>query len=54
LFLGLLLPVGYGVMGFVMGAFTAWIYNVVARRIGGLQLELKPAAANSQSNLGLI
>jgi hypothetical protein len=54
-FLALLVPVFYGVMGFVMRALIAWVYNMVARRMGGFQLELKPVVvANSQSNLGLI
>ncbi len=35
-----LLPLVYGAMGFVMGAFTAAIYNLVARAIGGLEIEL--------------
>ena len=42
LLLGLLAPFIYGVMGFLMGAFTAWVYNLVARKIGGIRLELKP------------
>jgi hypothetical protein len=55
LFISLLVPVFYGVMGFVMGALMSWVYNMVARRIGGFQLELKPVVvANSQSNLGLV
>jgi hypothetical protein len=35
-----LLPLFYGVLGFLMGLVTAAIYNVVARVIGGLELEL--------------
>jgi len=54
LFLAILAPVFYGAMGLALGALTAWVYNLVARRIGGIQLELKPLVANSQSNLGLI
>jgi hypothetical protein len=42
LLLALLAPIIYGVMGFLMGAFTAWVYNLVARKIGGIRLELKP------------
>ncbi len=38
--LSLLLPILYGVMGFVMGAFTAWLYNVFARWLGGIQMDL--------------
>jgi len=54
LFLAVLAPIFYGAMGFVIGALTAWVYNFVARRIGGLQLELKPVITNLQSSPGLI
>jgi len=54
LFFAILAPIFYGAMGFVVGALMAWVYNLVARRIGGMKLELKPVAANAQSNLGLI
>ncbi|MGO9401837.1 MAG: hypothetical protein ACLPVW_00040 [Terriglobales bacterium] len=53
-FLALLVPVVYGLMGFVMGAFSAWVYNLIARWIGGIKLELEPIVSNSQSNLGTI
>jgi hypothetical protein len=42
LILAILAPILYGVMGFLIGALTAWIYNLVARRVGGIRLELKP------------
>jgi hypothetical protein len=37
----LLLPILYGVMGFVMGAFSAWLYNMFARWLGGIQMDFK-------------
>jgi hypothetical protein len=42
-----LVPLLYGGMGFAMGALMAWLYNVVARRIGGLEIDIEtgPAAA---------
>jgi ABC-type transport system involved in multi-copper enzyme maturation permease subunit len=49
LFLAILAPIFYGVMGFVMGAFTAWVYNLVAKRIGGIRLELKVEFSSSPS-----
>ena len=52
--LAILAPIMYAIMGFVMGAFSAWVYNFFARRIGGIRLELKAEAANSQSNQVLI
>ena len=36
-----LLPVLYGVGGFIGGAITAALYNVVASLVGGIELELQ-------------
>ncbi len=36
-----LAPLLYGGMGAVMNALMAWIYNVVAGRLGGIELELE-------------
>ena len=33
-------PIFYAVMGFLMGALMAWAYNLAARYIGGLEVEL--------------
>jgi hypothetical protein len=54
LFLGVLLAVVYGIMGFVMGAITAWIYNLIARWIGGIRLELKAEAPSSPLVMGSV
>jgi ABC-type xylose transport system permease subunit len=40
-------PLLYGGMGFVMGALMAWLYNLVARRFGGLEIDLEFAPAPS-------
>lgn len=37
-----LMPIMYGAMGFVMGAISALLYNVLARWAGGFELELEP------------
>ena len=37
----ILVPVSYAVIGFVAGAITALIYNIVARFIGGVKIELE-------------
>lgn len=34
------MPIMYGIMGFVGGAIQAFIYNVIAARVGGIQVEL--------------
>lgn len=46
----ILCPVFYGAIGFLMGAFTAWIYNLSANWVGGLRLEIEvdvPAATGT-------
>lgn len=35
----LLLPVMYGILGFIAGAFYAFIYNLIAGMTGGLEME---------------
>ena len=37
-----------------MGAFTAGVYNLIARWIGGIRLELKADAAKSPPNPEMI
>ncbi len=37
-------PIVYGGMGFVMGAITALIYNLFAKWLGGVEIELAPPA----------
>ena len=36
----IVIPILYGVIGFVIGAFGAAIYNFVAKKFGGLEIEL--------------
>ncbi len=35
------LAVFYGVLGYVMGFVTAWVYNVVAQKVGGIEIEME-------------
>jgi hypothetical protein len=37
-----LLPVLYGAMGFVIGAIGALLYNLFARWVGGIEVQLQP------------
>lgn len=37
----ILLPIFYGAMGFVTGVITAWLYNIIANWIGGLEVEIE-------------
>ena len=35
------LPLLYGLLGFIGGIITAWIYNLIAKKFGGIKIELK-------------
>jgi uncharacterized membrane protein (DUF485 family) len=35
------MPILYAVMGFIMGVIGAWFYNVIAKWIGGIQVEVE-------------
>jgi len=37
----IILPIMYGIFGFIGGAIGAWIYNLVAGWIGGIEIELE-------------
>lgn len=37
----LVAPIVYGIMGFLMMALMCWLYNVVAARTGGIEIELQ-------------
>ncbi len=39
--LAVLMPIIYGVLGFVFGALGALLYNLFAHLVGGLELELE-------------
>lgn len=36
-----ILPVFYGLGGFVGGIIAAWIYNVISKWVGGIEMELE-------------
>lgn len=40
----ILLPLVYGGLGFIGGLISGWIYNLVARIAGGIQIELVDVA----------
>jgi len=52
MFFAILAPFIYGAMGFVMGALMAWVYNLIAKRFGGIQIDLQPT--QTTSNIGLV
>lgn len=36
----IVMPIAYGVMGFILGAIATWVYNVAAGMVGGVELRL--------------
>ena len=42
---GLFAPVFYAVMGFVMGAISAFLYNLLAKWVGGIQVQVQTQAS---------
>lgn len=36
----LLAPIFYGLAGFIFTAIFCWLYNAVAKRLGGIEIEL--------------
>jgi len=41
LFFGLFAPVTYGVMGFILGAMSAFLYNLFAKWVGGIEVQVQ-------------
>ncbi|MEO6971323.1 MAG: DUF3566 domain-containing protein [Chthoniobacterales bacterium] len=39
--MGVFMPIIYGVMGFIFGVIGAALYNLVARWIGGIEVEVE-------------
>lgn len=48
----ILLPLLYGLLGFVFGLIAALLYNVVARLVGSLEIEVEQRDRSSGSALG--
>jgi hypothetical protein len=44
LFVIALAPAFYGVAGFIFTAIICWLYNAIARRIGGIEFEVSGEA----------
>jgi hypothetical protein len=37
----IIMPILYGIGGFVVGAICAFLYNIIASKVGGIVIELK-------------
>jgi hypothetical protein len=51
--LSLFAPVIYGLLGFLFGALSAWLYNLTAKHVGGIRLELRNANSTSNPTTGI-
>ena len=42
----IVIPVFYGLLGCLGGAFMAWLYNLVAGWVGGLEFDVEPLSSD--------
>jgi hypothetical protein len=45
--LALFLPVLYGIFGYIFVAIGCWLYNLVASRLGGIELEVRTESGDT-------
>lgn len=50
--LAVCLPIIYGVMGFVVGAISSLLYNLMARWLGGIEIEVQAPPAQLPASMG--
>lgn len=44
-----LFAVGYGLMGWIGGYASTWLYNAIAHRFGGIEMELEEKASHADT-----
>jgi hypothetical protein len=52
--IAILVPVFYAVLGFLSGAITALVYNLAAKWMGGIEIQLEAAAVVPTHPSGLL
>jgi len=45
----IVIPIFYGILGFVIGAITGLVYNIASKYVGGIELEIEPASNSYDS-----
>jgi hypothetical protein len=45
----ILIPLVYGLLGFVIAAITCALYNVAAKWVGGIEIDIGPVAGGPQA-----
>ena len=50
--LAIMMPVLYGGLGFVMGAIMAFLYNLVAKWLGGIEVQVQAPPTMASSLVG--
>jgi hypothetical protein len=45
-------PIFYGMMGFIFGAVGAFLYNLLAKWLGGIEVKLQPTGGQLSVGLG--
>lgn len=48
----LLAPIFYGTIGFIFGAVGAFLYNLLAKWLGGIEVKLQPTGGQPSVGLG--
>jgi hypothetical protein len=49
---GLFAPICYGVIGFIGGAIMAFLYNLMAKWLGGIEVQMQSPAAMASTSVG--
>ena len=44
----ILLPIFYGIMGFIGGIIGAFVYNILASMVGGIEIEFQQASEQTE------
>lgn len=52
--MAVMMPLAYGAMGFIMGAIGAALYNLIAKKVGGVELEFEVIPSGAVAPYSLV